>query len=365
MSSTPQIASRDYGALTDGRTVREYTLDNGAGLSLSAINLGGIVTALRVPDRHAVAANIVLGFGSLADYEARNPHFGTIVGRYANRIARGRFAIDGEPFQLAVNDGLHALHGGPGGFGKRWWDITAVPATPGGSVALELREVSEHGDQGYPGRLEASVRYTLTPRNEWRIDYRASCDRATIVNLTHHDYFNLAGSGAILDHCLTIAASRYCPIDAGLIPEGIADVAGTPFDFREATPIGARIREGHTQLLRARGYDHNWVLDPLDRPGLRFAARLADPASGRVMEIETTEPGLQFYSGNFLDGSLLGANGQAIRQSDGLCLETQHFPDAPNQPAFPQTVLRPGEVYTSTTVHRFSWWAADSSGRTT
>ncbi len=365
MSSAPRIASRDNGALADGRTVREYTLDNGAGLSLTAINLGGIVTALRVPDRHGVAANIVLGFGSLADYEARNPHFGTIVGRYANRIARGRFAIDGEHFQLAVNDGLHALHGGPGGFGTRWWDIEALPLSQDGSVALELRHVSEHGDQGYPGRLESSVRYTLTPRNEWRIDYRASCDRSTIVNLTHHDYFNLAGRGDILDHRLTIAASRYCPIDAGLIPEGIADVAGTPFDFRQAAPIGARIRDGHAQLLRARGYDHNWVLDPGDGSGPRFAARLADPASGRVMEIETTEPGLQFYSGNFLDGSLLGANGQAIRQSDGLCLETQHFPDAPNQPTFPQAVLRPGEVYSSTTVHRFSLCAADSSGRTT
>jgi aldose 1-epimerase len=196
------------------------------------------------------------------------------------------------------------------------------------------------------------VRYTLTPRNEWRIDYEARCDRSTVVNLSHHDYFNLAGSGSILGHRLTLAASRYCTVDAGLIPQEIASVAGTPFDFRQPHAIGERIRETHPQLLRARGYDHNWVLD--EGTGLRFAARLEDPVSGRVMEISTTEPGLQFYSGNFLDGTLGGSNGQAIRQSDGLCLETQHFPDSPNRPDFPSTVLRPGELYASTTVHRFT-----------
>jgi aldose 1-epimerase len=365
MRACAQIACQDFGSLADGRTVRQYTLDNGVGLSLSAINLGGIVTTLRMPDRHGVLGNIVLGFASLADYETRNPHFGTIVGRHANRIAQGRFAIDGERFQLEINDGPHSLHGGPGGFGKGWWDISALPPAEDGSVAIELRHVSEHGDQGFPGRLEASVRYTLTQRNEWRIDYRACCDRSTVVNLTHHDYFNLAGSGSILDHRLAIVASRYCPIDAGLIPEGIAEVAGTPFDFRKLTPIGARIRTGHAQLLHARGYDHNWVLDPVERPGLRFAARLEEPGSGRVMEIDTTEPGLQFYSGNFLDGSLPGVAGVAYRQSDGLCLETQHFPDAPNQPDFESTVLRPGEVYSSTTVHRFGLCTAESTDRTT
>jgi len=351
MSGAARVAWRDHGTLADGRTVREYTLDNGTGISLSAINLGGIVTALRVPDRYGAAGNIVLGLASLPDYETRNPHFGTIVGRHANRVARGRFAIDGESFQLDVNDGLHSLHGGSGGFGKRWWDIATLPPADDGSVAIELKLVSEHGDQGYPGRMEVCVRYTLAPRNEWRIDYAATCDRATIVNLTHHDYFNLAGGGSILGHRLTIAASRYCPVDAGLIPEGIAEVANTPFDFRRATAIGERIRAADPQLLRARGYDHNWVLDGADT--LHFAARLEDPASGRVMDIETTEPGLQFYSGNFLDGSLVGAAGQALRQGDGLCLETQHFPDAPNQAGFPSTLLQPGKTYTSTTVHRF------------
>lgn len=367
MSGAAQVTRRERGRLADGRVVHEYTLDNGAGLLLRAINLGGIVTELHAPDRDGIAANVVLGFASLGDYESRNPHFGTIVGRHANRIAHGRFAIDGEAFQLAINDGAHSLHGGPGGFGMRCWDIEPLPVGADGGVAIELRLVSEHGDQGYPGRLEARVRYTLTPRNEWRIDYRAQCDRSTIVNLTHHDYFNLAGGGSILGHRLRIAASRYCPVDAGLIPEGIAEVGGTPFDFRAATPIGARIRELHPQLLRARGYDHNWVLDAHDptAPRLRFAACLEDPLSGRSMEIETTEPGLQFYSGNFLDGSLPGSAGQALRQGDGLCLETQHFPDAPNQPAFASTVLRPGAIYTSTTVHRFGIADTDAPPRTT
>ena len=363
MTGHATVVADDFGTLADGRVVRRYTLANGRGIALSAINLGGIVTALNVPDRDGVSGNVVLGFSSLHDYETRNPHFGTIVGRCANRIANGAFAIDGERFQLDVNDGVHSLHGGAGGFGKVWWDIAAMPAADDGCVAIELTRVSAEGEQGYPGRLEVNVRYTLTPGNEWRIDYRAKCDRSTIVNLSHHDYFNLGGRGSILGHRLAIAGARYCPVDAGLIPEGIADVAGTPFDFRAAAPIGARIRQGHAQLLRARGYDHNWVLDAAEQPGLRFAARLEDPHSGRAMDIETTEPGLQFYSGNFLDGTLLGTCGEAIRQGDGLCLETQHFPDAPNHPDFTSTVLRPGEVYASTTLHRFGLCAHDSNQR--
>ena len=354
------ISRRDFGRLTDGRTVHEYTLDNGAGLMLRAINLGGIVTALEVPGRDGSAGNVVLGFAALADYETRNPHFGTIVGRHANRIANGRFMLDGESFQLQRNDGAHSLHGGPGGFGTRWWDVEPLPVAADGSVAIDLSLVSEHGDQGYPGRLEVRVRYTLTSRSEWRIDYRAQCDRSTVVNLTHHDYFNLAGGGSVLGHRLQIASSRYCAVDAGLIPEALVEVEGTPFDFRTPTPIGARIRQLHPQLLRARGYDHNWAVDAWDAaaPALRFAARLEDPASGRTMDIETTEPGLQFYSGNFLDGTLPGSSGLALRQGDGLCLETQHFPDAPNQHAFASTVLRPGETRTSTTLHRFGIAAA-------
>lgn len=325
--------------------LREYHLDNGSGLSLSAINRGGIVTALRVPDRHGQAANVLLGLPAPADYDKPHPHLGALVGRYANRIAQGRFAIDGHACQLPQNDGDNTLHGGPAGFGRRWWDVTQH-----GSTALELRLVSEDGDQGFPGRLDVLVRYTLTPRNEWRIDYEARTDRPTVLNLSQHAYFNLAGGGSVLDHRLAIAAQRYCAVDAKLIPQALEPVDGTPFDFRTATAIGARIREPHPQLLRARGYDHNWVLDGA---GLRAVARLEEPVSGRVMEVLTTQPGLQFYSGNFLDGTLAGRAG-VLRQGDGLCLETQHFPDSPNQPGFPSTLLRPGEAFASTTVYRFS-----------
>ena len=347
-------AVRPFGHMPDGRAVFEYTLDNGRGLVLRTMNYGGIVTALHCPDRDGLSANVVLGFNELTDYVERNPNFGTLVGRFGNRIAGGRFTLDGQTHQLHCNDGANALHGGPAGFGKRWWAIERLPKQADGSVALELSLTSDDGDERYPGRLDVAVRYTLTPRNEWRIDYRATTDRATVVNLTHHGYYNLAGAGTALDHELTLHASRYCPIDAGLIPTGIADVEGSPFDFRRATIIGERIRSGAQQLMLARGYDHNFVLDRAETNALRPAARLADPRSGRVMEIATTEPGVQFYSGNFLDGRLRGANGHAYRQGDGVCLETQHFPDSPNRPEFPSTVLRPGETFTSTTVHRFS-----------
>jgi aldose 1-epimerase len=351
-------APRSFGRLPDGREVHEHTLDNGRGLSLRAINLGGIVTALHCPDRDGRSANVVLGFGELGDYVERNPNFGTLVGRFGNRIARGRFVLDGEPYQLALNDGAsdgaNALHGGPGGFGKRWWQIDALPAQADGSVALELSLVSDDGDEHYPGRLDVTVRYTLTPANEWRIDYRATTSRATVLNLTHHGYYNLAGTGSALDHALSLNASRFLAVDERLIPTGMQDVQGTPFDFRAPVRIAERIRSGAPQLIAARGYDHCFVLDRTSERGLARAARLADPVSGRVMEIETSEPGVQFYSGNFLDGRLRGSNGQAYRQGDGVCLETQHFPDSPNRPDFPSTVLRPGETFLSTTVHRFS-----------
>ena len=356
-------AVRAYGHLPDGRAVFEHTLDNGRGLVLRAINYGGIVTELHCADRDGRAANVVLGFDNLTDYVLRNPNFGTLVGRFGNRLKGGRFTLDGEPYQLALNDGENALHGGPGGFGKRWWAITPLPPAADGSVALELTLTSDDGDEHYPGRLDVTVRYTLTPANEWRIDYSArlsdeKASRATIVNLTHHGYYNLGGAsaqgGSALDHELTLNASLFLPVDAGLIPTGIKEVDGTPFDFREPTRIAERIRSGDEQLMTARGYDHCFALDRNGSKGLVHAARLADPASGRVMDIETTEPGLQFYSGNFLDGRLRGAHGQAYRQGDGVCLETQHFPDSPNCPEFPSTVLRPGETFQSTTVHRLS-----------
>ena len=354
----PGISRREFGRLPDGRVVDEYTLTNGRGLTLRAINHGGIVTAIHCPDRDGRLANVVLGFANLSDYLERNPHFGTIVGRYANRVAAGRFVLDGQTHQLAVNDPPNALHGGPRGFGSCWWAMRPASAGGDGSVALELDHVSEDGEEGYPGRLQVHVRYTLTMRNEWRIDYRAKTDRPTVVNLSHHDYFNLAGTGTALDHRLTIAASRYTTIDRHLIPTGVAEVAGTPLDFREPMRIAERIRDGAPQLALARGYDHNWILDRGRDSGsgdaLVPAARLEDPACGRVLEVSTTEPALQFYSGNFLDGSLVGSAGHAYRQGDGLCLETQHFPDSPNHPEFPSTELRPGQLFASTTVHRFT-----------
>ena len=348
---------RDFGTMPDGRAVHEHTLDNGRGLVVRVINLGGIVTALHCPDRDGRSANVVLGLPTLGDYLERNPNFGILVGRYANRVADGRFTLDGRVHQLTQNDGTNALHGGTIGFGKRWWEIATVPADRGGAVALDLSLVSDNGDQGFPGRLVVTVRYTLAGDNTWRIDYRATTDRPTVVNLSHHGYFNLAGAGSALDQELTLHASRFTTIDERLIPTGVAEVAGTPFDFRHPTQIGARIRAGDAQLLLARGYDHNWILDlrPESPAGaLHAAARLVDRGSGRALDIETTEPGVQFYSGNFLDGSLLGPGGFAYRQGDGVCLETQHFPDSPNHPEFPSTVLRPGETFTSSTVYRFS-----------
>lgn len=351
------ITSREFGRMPDGRAVTEYTLDNGRGLSLSAINLGGIVTALRVPDRHGRSGSVVLGLPTLADYLKPHPHLGSIVGRYANRIAAGRFTLDGKAHQLGLNNGVNSLHGGASGFARRYWEIEPLQAqVSGGDIAIELQRTSADGEEGYPGEVQLTVRYTLAAdANTWRIDYSAVTDKPTVLNLSHHDYFNLAGSGSVMDHRLTLPASRYCPVNDALIPLGLADVASTPFDFRNATPIGERIRQGHAQLMRAQGYDHNWVLDRADpHQGLALAARLEHEATGRVMEVHTSEPGVQFYSGNFLDGTLMGSAGASLRQGDGLCLETQHFPDSPNQPAFPSTVLRPGERFHSTTEHRFS-----------
>ena len=363
-SSRPAaISAREFGRMPDGRPVHEHVLDNGAGLRLGVINYGGIVRTLHCRDRDGRDGNVVLGFAGLDDYVARNPNFGTLVGRVANRIAGGRYALDGRVHQLTLNEGANSLHGGVQGFGKRRWAIEPLPPASDGSVAVALSLTSDDGDQGYPGRLAVQVRYSVTPRNEWRIDYRATTDRPTVVNLTNHSYFNLAGAGSALDHELTLHAGRYTEIDAQLIPTRIADVAGTPFDFRRPTTIGERIRDGAAQLLLARGYDHNWILDDdADAGRLRRAARLVDPASGRVLEIDTTEPAVQFYAGNQLDGRLVGTAGRAYRQGDGVCLETQHFPDAPNRPDFPSTLLRPGETFTSTTVHRFSTLDASPDG---
>ncbi|WP_164551867.1 aldose epimerase family protein [Streptomyces sp. WAC 01529] len=343
-----------FGRLADGTKVHRWSLANG-GTRMRVLSYGGIVQSLELPDRRGRFTNVSLGYDTIEEYAAGTTFFGALIGRYGNRIARGRFTLDGRTHQLSVNDGENSLHGGAKGFNTRVWDVE--PFTDATGVGLVMRYVSADGEMGYPGTLRVKVTYTLTAHGDWRIDYAATTDRATVVNLTNHTYYNLAGegSGGVYDHELTLKAGRFTPTDAGLIPTGaLAKVAGTPFDFRRAKTIGEDIRVAHPQLVTAKGYDHNWVLDKgiTDRP--EHFATLRDPGSGRTMKIATTEPGVQFYSGNFLDGTLTGPSDRTYRQGDGLCLETQHFPDSPNQPSFPSTVLRPGETYRSSTVHSFS-----------
>ena len=338
--------------------MHEYTLDNGVCLTLKAITYGGIVTALHVPDAVGRTVNVVLGFDNLNDYVERNPHFGIIVGRYANRIAGAAFRLDGEAQSLTPNDGPNCLHGGVHGFGRQLW------AAEIDGDSLLLRYSSADGEEGFPGRMDVTVRYGLGADHSWRVDYEARCDRTSVVNLSHHDYFNLTGSGSARAHRLTIAASRYAEVDAHLIPIALAAVADTPFDFRQAQPIQARLFDAHPQLMAANGYDHNWLLDAPFDGQLHLAARLEDPQSGRVMTVTTTEPAVQFYAGNFLDGSLRGSGGAFYQRGDGVCLETQHSPDSPNHPAdadWPSTVLQPGEVYRSSTLHCFSAGAPTTS----
>jgi aldose 1-epimerase len=323
--------------MTNGFT---YTLSNRDGCEVSITNYGGAVTSLKTPDRDGNFGEIVLGFETLDEY-VRNPrYFGALIGRHANRIARGRFSLDGIEYQLPCNNGANHLHGGFKGFDKCVWDVRE------GERALHLTYFSKDGEEGYPGNLTAFVDYTLLD-NELRIDYRATTDRATLVNLTNHSYFNLRGPGTILDHELTLNADHYTPISEDLIPTGeLKAVAGTPMDFRKGKAIGSELDKV------AGGYDHNFVLNNSDG-SLRLGARLYEPVTGRVLEIFTTEPGMQFYSGNFLDGSLIGRNGVAYELYTGLCLEPQHFPDAPNHPNFPSTVLRPGAEYKQTSLYRF------------
>lgn len=342
-----------FGATRDGAVVDVFTLTNANGLEMRAMTYGGIILSLRVPDRDGRLDDIVLGYDDLEGYLTDSPYFGAIVGRYGNRIANGRFTLDGETHQLETNDGPNHLHGGPKGFDKVVWD--AEPLENDDGVGVIFTHTSPAGDQGYPGNLAVRVTYTLTDRDELVVDYFATTDRATPVNLTQHTYFNLAGGGRrdVLEHELTINAHHFTPVGATLIPTGvIVPVEGTPFDFRTSTPIGARIDEDDEQLRNGGGYDHNFVLDR-QRPRLVHAARVTEPTTGRVLDVYTTEPGLQFYSGNFLDGSITGKSGRAYRHRYGFCLETQHFPDSPNQPDFPSTILRPGGEYRSRTVFAF------------
>jgi aldose 1-epimerase len=339
-----------------GKPIEVATLKNAHGIELQAINYGGIITSLKVPDRAGKVSDVVLGFDQPQQYwaEPTPPYFGAIVGRYGNRIAKGRFAIGGKTYKLATNNDANHLHGGNRGFDKVYWEMSTKNGPQGSSVVFT--RTSPDGEEGYPGNLHVTVTYTLTDKNELIVDYRATTDKATPVNLTQHSYFNLAGegSGDILGHELMIAADRYTPVDETLIPTGeLAPVEGTPFDFRQPTAIGARINQDNAQLKAGKGYDHNWVLNG-SGTAPRLAARLTDPKSGRSMEIRTTEPGLQFYSGNFLDGTIKGKGGHVYAHRTGLCLETQHFPDSPNKKNFPTTILQPGKVYTTRTIMTFS-----------
>jgi aldose 1-epimerase len=346
------MINEHYGLSEDGQPVVACTLANASGMRVRILTLGCIIACLEVPDRNGTPANVVLGSDSVDGYLHRSPHFGAIAGRYANRIAQGRFAIDGIAYQLDLNAPPNALHGGRRGFDKVVWQAETLDGE-----ALILRYLSPDGDEGFPGNLAVEVTYRIGAGNDLRIDYAATTDKPTIVNLTNHSYFNLAGegSGDVLDHIVSIAADRFTPSDASQIPTGeLRSVAGTPFDFTQPRAIGERIRMADEQLLIGHGYDHNWVLRVPDGDGPRQAARAFDPQSGRILDVLTDAPGLQFYTGNGLNGALVGPAGRAYRQSDAFCFETQQFPDAPNQPGFPSAVLRPGERFRSTTIFRFA-----------
>lgn len=344
------VESTPFGTTRGGREVTLYTLTNDNGMKVGVLNYGGIITEIIVPAADGTPGDVVLGFDTLADYETKSPFFGCITGRVANRIAQGRFTLDGQAYQLAQNNGENHLHGGLVGFDKVVWD--AEPFSADGAVGVRLRYLSPDGDQGYPGALDTSVTYTLTNENALRIDYEAVTDAATILNLTNHTYFNLAGGGNIGGHIMRLDAAAFTPVDGTLIPTGeLRSVEGTPHDFRTPTAIGARIENDDEQLKLGGGYDHNWVV--MGEPGtLRPAARVEEPTTGRTLEVYTTQPGVQLYTGNMMP-DVTGKGGQEYTRRTGFCLETQHFPDAPNQPNFPSIVLRPGEHFHETTVFQF------------
>jgi aldose 1-epimerase len=351
-ASVPKIDQRSFGE-ADGKPITLYTLRNGAGMEVTITNYGGAVTSIRVPDRDKNFANVVLGFDNVAPYIATTSYFGALIGRYGNRIGKGQFQLDGKLYQIPINDGANALHGGTVGYNKRIWDVKDVSTAK--AAALELHYLSPDGEMGFPGNLDVTVRYTLDAKNGLEISYSATTDKATVLNLTNHTYFNLAGAGSetVLKHRLTLRADHFTPVDSGLIPTGVIQaVDGTPFDFRHGNVVGSRINEDNEQLKLGKGYDHNFVLN---NPGVlkEWAVKVEEPNSGRVMEVYTDQPGVQFYTGNFLDGSAQGVGG-AFKFRSALCLETQHYPDSPNHQNFPSAVLRPGETYHSVTIYRFS-----------
>lgn len=349
----PTISQRAFGR-ADSQQVQLYTLRNARGMAVSISTYGGIITEWTAPDKNGTYEDVVLGFPALADYQHDSPYFGALIGRYGNRIGRGRFTLNGQSYRLAANNGANHLHGGLRGFDKRVWSAEEISSDS--TAGLILRYTSPDGEEGYPGKLSTEVSYTLGNDNSLSIDYRATTDKTTIVNLTNHTYFNLSGNARrnVLDQLVQLRASRFVPVDNGLIPTGKLDsVTGTPFDFRTLKPIGQDIAAKHEQLRRGRGFDHCWVFDRSGE-GLELLGRAEDPTSGRVLELLTTEPAVQFYSGNFLDGKLTGKGNVRYEQRYGFCLETGHYPDSPNRRAFPSTVLEPGHTYQSTTVYRFS-----------
>lgn len=343
-----KITQQPFGSTKPGTLVDLYTLSNDHGVTAAITNYGGILVSLHAPDRNGESGDIVLGFDNLDDYLTRSPYFGCITGRFANRIAGGKFQLQGKEYQLAQNNGQHHLHGGLVGFDKVVW--SAEPFSHPDSVGVVLSYLSPDGEEGYPGNLSVTVTYTLTNDNALRIDYTATTDQPTILNLTNHTYFNLKGEGTILDHELMLNADRFTPVDSTAIPLGeLRPVEGTPLDFRQFTRIGARIGQDDEQLRNGQGYDHNWVIN--GTPGeLRLAAAVREASSGRTLEVHTTQPGVQFYSGNLMPESLPGKQGKVYPRRGGLCLETQHFPDSPNQPTFPSVVLEPGQEFNETTV---------------
>jgi aldose 1-epimerase len=348
------LKKESFGKTTDGQEVELYTLSNANGVETEIATYGGIVVSIKVPDRNGKYDDVALGFDNLDGYLKGHPFFGALVGRYGNRIGKAKFTLNGKEYKLAVNNGENTLHGGAKGFDKVVWK--AKPVTVKEGVALELTYLSKDGEEGYPGNLSVKVIYTLTNSDELKIDYTATTDQDTVVNLTNHTYFNLAGhgNGDILGHQIQINADRFTPVDTGLIPTGeLRSVKSTPFDFTQLTAIGARVNQDEEQLKLGKGYDHNFVIN--GKAGtLRLAAKVVEPTTGRVMEVLTTEPGVQFYIGNFLDGSLKGKDGKVYNARYGFCLETQHFPDSPNKPDFPTTVLKKGGRYQTTTVYKFS-----------
>jgi aldose 1-epimerase len=348
------ITKETWGKTATGETVERYTLTNAKGASVQIITLGGTVTSIKVPDRAGALGEVTLGFDSLEGYLKPHPFFGVLVGRYGNRIGNATFTLDGKTYTLAKNNGENSLHGGRKGFDKYVWKAREVPSRDG--LAIELTHVSPDGDEGFPGALTATVVYTWTDANGLRIDYTATTDKPTVVNLTNHAYFNLSSGAAstILDHELMLAADHFTPVDKGLIPTGeIRAVKGTPFDFTTSRKIGQHIDATDEQIQFGGGYDHNFVLKG-NAGSMRMAARVVERTSGRVMDVTTTEPGVQFYTGNFLDGTLVGRGGKTYGKRAGFCLETQHYPDSPNKPKFPSVVLRPGEKYRTSTQYTFS-----------